>query len=61
MAREGNKLTAKAVGNVKKPGLYGDGFGLYLQVSESGSKAWVYRFMIDGRPRKMGTRRRPYR
>ena len=54
MSREGNKLTARSVSNVKKRGLYGDGLGLYLQVSESGSKAWVYRFMIDGRPRKMG-------
>src|SRR6516225_8395980 len=54
MAREGNKLTARAVSNAKKPGLYGDGYGLYLQVSESRSKAWIYRFMIDGRARKMG-------
>ena len=42
MAREGNKLTARAVSNVKKRGLYGDGLGLYLQVSECGSKAWVF-------------------
>jgi integrase len=54
MAREGNKLTARAVGNAKKPGLYGDGHGLALQISASGSKAWVLRYMIDGRPRKMG-------
>jgi integrase len=54
MRREGNKLTPVTVRNVKKPGLYGDGHGLALQVSESGSKAWVFRYMIDGRARKMG-------
>ena len=37
-----------------KPGLYGDGGGLYLQVSERRTKAWVFRFMIAGRARKMG-------
>ena len=37
-----------------KPGLYGDGDGLYLQVSAFDTKAWVFRYMIDGRPRKMG-------
>lgn len=32
----------------KKPGVYGDGGGLWLRVRE-GSASWVYRFMIDGR------------
>jgi integrase len=54
MPREGAKLTAVAIRNAKKPGLYGDGHGLALQVSESGSKAWIYRYMIGGRARKMG-------
>jgi hypothetical protein len=52
--REGGKLSAAAVRNAKKPGLYGDGHGLYLQVSTFGTKAWVFRFMIDGVARKMG-------
>lgn len=52
--RTGNKLSALAVKNVTKPGLYGDGHGLYLQVSAYGTKAWLYRFMQDGRARKMG-------
>jgi integrase len=54
MRREGNKLTAAAVRAASKPGLYGDGHGLYLQVSAFDTKAWVFRYMIDGRPRKMG-------
>lgn len=37
-----------------KPGLYHDGGGLYLQVSDRLTKAWVYRFMMAGRARKMG-------
>ena len=54
MRREGNKLTAAAVRAATTPGLYGDGHGLYLQISAFDTKAWVFRFMIDGRARKMG-------
>jgi hypothetical protein len=52
--REGNKLTAAAVRAASKPGLYSDGHGLYLQISSFDTKSWVFRFMLDGRPRKMG-------
>ena len=52
--REGNKLSVAAVRNAKEPGLYGDGHGLYLQVSEFNTRAWIFRFMLDGRARKMG-------
>jgi integrase len=48
------KLTALAVKRIKKRGMHGDGFGLYLQVAEGGSKSWVLRFKIDGRPRHFG-------
>jgi integrase len=34
--------------------MYGDGGGLYLRVTEDGARNWVYRFMLDGRPRWMG-------
>jgi len=37
-----------------KTGLYGDGAGLYLQVSRLKTKSWVFRFMIRGKSRKMG-------
>ena len=49
-----NKLTAMAVKAQSKPGCYADGGGLYLQVSAFGTKAWLFRFMRDGRARKMG-------
>jgi integrase len=48
------KLTSAAVRNTRKPGLYGDGHGLALQISKFDTKAWVLRYMIDGRARKMG-------
>jgi hypothetical protein len=52
--RQGNKLTSLAIRSASAPGLYGDGHGLYLQVSKFGTKSWVFRYMIDGVPRKMG-------
>lgn len=55
MGRAINKLSVKFTERKDlKPGLYGDGGGLYLQVSALGTKAWVYRFMMASRPRKMG-------
>ncbi|RXG85355.1 tyrosine-type recombinase/integrase [Bradyrhizobium zhanjiangense] len=55
MGRATNKLSVKFVErNDLEPGLYGDGNGLYLQVSNRNTKAWVFRFMINRVPRKMG-------
>ena len=49
-----NKLSALRIKSISEPGLYGDGLGLYLQVSTFNTKAWIFRFMLDGRARKMG-------
>jgi integrase len=49
-----NQLTTRKVATAKKPGHYGDGSGLYLQVSKFGTKSWVFRFMVDGVTREMG-------
>lgn len=55
MSRATNKLSVKFTEKPDlKPGLYGDGGGLYLQVSDRQTKAWVFRFMMAGRARKMG-------
>src|SRR6266550_9183802 len=54
MGRTANKLSVKETEKDLPPGLYGDGGGLYLQVSNRKTKAWVFRFMIAGRARKMG-------
>ncbi|WP_237051307.1 tyrosine-type recombinase/integrase [Magnetospirillum sp. ME-1] len=54
MAREIGKLSAVAVRSQNTPGLYGDGGGLYLQVTPVGAKTWIYRFQIAGKRRDMG-------
>ena len=54
MARTIGKLTALAVDRAKRRGYYGDGGGLFLQVSASGAKSWVFRFKEFGRLREMG-------
>lgn len=54
MARKINKLSDRGVKAEKNQGRYADGNGLYLQVSKSGSKSWLYRFMLDGNSREMG-------
>ena len=54
MARELNKLSTFAVSRAKEPGYFLDGAGLYLQVSSSGSKSWIFKFTLNGRPREMG-------
>jgi integrase len=54
MARTIGRLTALKVDKAKRPGMYADGGGLYLRVTQSGTKNWVFRFMLNGRPRWMG-------
>ncbi|MFS2007989.1 Arm DNA-binding domain-containing protein [Duganella sp. CT11-25] len=47
MSRLLNKLSALRVARPSPPGLYGDGGGLWLQVSATGSKSWVFRYCND--------------
>lgn len=49
-------LTALKVSRIKTKGLYLDGGGLYLQVTATGQKSWIFRFRLGGRktPRDMG-------
>jgi integrase len=54
MARRLNRLTAVEVRGIGQKGMYHDGGGLYLQVSTSGTKSWIFRFTLDGRAREMG-------
>ena len=54
MPREANKLSAPKVSKLKTPGRYCDGLGLWLQVSQAGTKAWLFRYMRHGRARQMG-------
>jgi integrase len=54
MARRVDRLNALKVSRETRPGLYPDGAGLYLQVTASGAKSWIYRYMLSGKPRSMG-------
>src|SRR6516165_5761999 len=48
-----NQLTAAFV-KTAKPGRYGDGVGLYLEVAKGGGKSWVFMWKRNGRRRAMG-------
>ena len=56
MARKLDRLKALDVGRKKAKGVYPDGGGLYLQVSATGTKSWIFRYRLHGRktPRDMG-------
>lgn len=54
MARKINILSDRGVAAKAKTGRYADGGGLYLQVSGSGTKAWLFRFKLNKKPRQMG-------
>lgn len=47
-------LSAVKARQVKAPGRYADGNGLYLVVEGSGSKRWILRVVVRGRRRDMG-------
>jgi integrase len=47
-------MTALAVQRLKEPGYHADGGGLYLQVTATGAKSWVFRYRVNGRLRDMG-------
>lgn len=54
MARKLNRLNARSVMTIKKPGRHADGGGLYLVVDKRGAKRWVFLFRQNGRLREMG-------
>jgi len=48
------RLSARKIQTITQPGFHTDGAGLYLKVTPSGNRTWVYRYQIDGRRRDMG-------
>jgi hypothetical protein len=55
MARSLQKLSdAVAKSSKLKPGRHSDGGGLYLNVSETGSRSWLFMWKKDGKRREMG-------
>jgi len=47
-------LTVNKVESMTEPGYYADGGNLYLQISPTGTKSWVFRFMLNKIRREMG-------
>lgn len=54
MAKLINRLTAKGIDSLSRPGNHHDGYGLYLQVSKTGGKSWLLKYMLNGKAREMG-------
>jgi integrase len=53
MPRQNNRLAAISLEN-KPHGFHADGRGLYLSVSATGSRSWIFRYMLRGKSRDMG-------
>jgi integrase len=49
-----DKLSTRAVAAETRRGRHGDGGGLALQVSKSGTKAWIFRYQRAGKRHQMG-------
>lgn len=54
MGRGIHKLSAVGVGKEDRRGYHGDGGGLWLQVSQSGTKSWIFRYARHGKTRNLG-------
>jgi integrase len=46
--------SAAEIAKLKRPGRYAVGDGAYLQISKWRTRAWVFRYVIDGRTHHMG-------
>jgi integrase len=54
LARQVNRLSARTVATLSKPGRHADGNGLYLVVDRSGARRWVFLFRMAGTLKEMG-------
>ncbi len=48
------KISAAKLRTLTKPGAFGDGGGLYLQVRGPENRSWLFRYKLHGRARLMG-------
>jgi integrase len=51
---EAKRLSARKVDSEKTSGMYADGEGLYLIVSPTGAKRWLFVFQYQGKRKEMG-------
>ena len=54
VAKKINRLTARTVATLTKPGRHADGGGLYLKIDTGGAKRWTFMWMRSGKPREAG-------
>ena len=54
MAKKAKGLTARQVDTLKNPGDHADGNGLYLRITASGMKTWLFTYQVDRRRHAMG-------
>ncbi|MGV4630370.1 tyrosine-type recombinase/integrase [Burkholderia pseudomallei] len=54
MGRGIEKLSAVGVAKESRQGYHGDGGGLWLQVSKSGTKSWIFRYTRHGKTHDLG-------
>lgn len=59
MARHTRRLTDLKVKSLKQAGMHLDGDGLYLRITDGGTKSWIFRFKFSGRLRDMGCGKYP--
>lgn len=49
-----NRLSARAVATLNKPGIYADGAGLYFRVKSATARSWVFVWHASGKRRETG-------
>jgi hypothetical protein len=54
VARQINRLNARAVATITKHGRHADGGSLYLSISPNGGRRWVFLFRWHGKPTEIG-------
>jgi integrase len=54
MVRQLHTLSARTVATLTKAGRHSDGGGLYLNITASGARSWVFMWKADGKRREMG-------
>ena len=48
------KLTTKAIESLSNPGRHADGDGLYIEVTDTGSRRWLFRYQFRGKRTQLG-------
>jgi integrase len=48
------KASAAKVANIKEPGRYAVGDGVYLQITGDSGRSWIFRYQLAGKARHMG-------